>query len=88
LLFAEGGARILVSVPAAQAGAWQQALDQANAAAAGSVPAQRLGRVTAQADLRVQRAGDAVLALPVAQLRDTFEQAIPRRMGVDLPPTV
>jgi phosphoribosylformylglycinamidine synthase len=88
LLFAEGGARILVSVPAAQAGAWQQALDQANAAAAGSVPAQWLGRVTAQADLRVQRAGEAVLALPVAQLRDTFEQAIPRRMGVDLPPTV
>ncbi|MEY3757280.1 MAG: phosphoribosylformylglycinamidine synthase subunit PurL, partial [Cyanobacteriota bacterium] len=31
LLFAEGGARILVSVPPAQTAAWQQALDQARA---------------------------------------------------------
>jgi hypothetical protein len=28
-----------------------------------------------------------VLQLPVAQMSDRFEQAIPRRMGVDLPPT-
>ncbi|QVL52968.1 MAG: phosphoribosylformylglycinamidine synthase subunit PurL [Cyanobium sp. M30B3] len=88
LLFAEGGARILVSVPAAQAGAWQQALDQADVAAPGSVPAQRLGQVSGQAVLRVHQAGQALLELPVAQLRDTYEQAIPRRMGVDLPPTV
>jgi phosphoribosylformylglycinamidine synthase subunit PurL len=82
LLFAEGGARILVSVPAAQAAAWQQALEAA------AVPAQRLGQVSAGPDLRISQAGSTLVQLPVAQLRDRFEQAIPRRMGVDLPPTV
>jgi phosphoribosylformylglycinamidine synthase subunit PurL len=81
LLFAEGGARILVSVPAQQAAAWQQALDQAQTEAPGSVPAQRLGQVSSQANLRIQQAGQALLELPVAQLADCFEQAIPRRMG-------
>jgi len=87
LLFSEGGARILVSVAAEQAAAWQQALHQANAAVPGSVPAQRLGQVSGQANLRIQQAGQLVLELPVARLHATYEQAIPRRMGVDLPPT-
>jgi phosphoribosylformylglycinamidine synthase len=92
LLFAEGGARILVSVPADQATSWQQALDQAHASAPGSVVAQRLGVVTAggsAAELVIRQAGLAqpLLQLPVAQLAECFEQAIPRRMGVDLPPT-
>ena len=32
-------------------------------------------------------AGSTLLQLPVAQMAERFEQAIPRRMGVDLPPT-
>ena len=32
-------------------------------------------------------ADQPLLDLPVAQLQAQFEQAIPRRMGVDLPPT-
>jgi phosphoribosylformylglycinamidine synthase len=94
LLFAEGGARILVSVPADQAAAWQQALDGAQAAAPGSVPAHCLGVVTAPgsaaAELLIRQAGQAqpLLQLAVDQLGETFEQAIPRRMGVDLPPTL
>ena len=87
LLFAEGGARILVSVPAQQAAAWQQALDQAHAAASCSVPAQRLGQVSEHASLRIQQAGTTLVEVPVAQMQECFEQAIPRRMGVDLPPT-
>jgi phosphoribosylformylglycinamidine synthase len=87
LLFAEGGARILVSVAPAQTVAWQEALDAANAAKAGSVPAQCLGVVAAEAELQIQQAGQALLRLPVAQMASQFEQAIPRRMGVDLPPT-
>ncbi len=92
LLFAEGGARILVSVPPDQATSWQQALDQAHASAPGSVVAQHLGVVTAggsAAELVIRQAGLAqpLLQLPVAQLAECFEQAIPRRMGVDLPPT-
>ena len=81
LLFAEGGARILVSVAPAQGAAWQQALDAAG------VPAQCLGVVAAEAELQIQQAGQPLLKLPVAQLEAQFEQAIPRRMGVDLPPT-
>jgi phosphoribosylformylglycinamidine synthase len=81
LLFAEGGARILVSVPPDQAEAWQQAV------AAAGVPAERLGQVSRDATLQIRQAGQALLELPLHQLRDCFEQAIPRRMGVDLPPT-
>ncbi len=87
LLFAEGGARILVSVPAAQVAAWQQALEHLEAAAPGSVPAQPLGQVSAASHLRIHHGGVDLVDLPLAQLRDCFEQAIPRRMGVDLPPT-
>ena len=81
LLFAEGGARILVSVAPAQTVAWQEALD------ATGIPAQCLGVVASEAELQIQQAGAPLLNLPVAQLEAQFEQAIPRRMGVDLPPT-
>nr|WP_087069370.1 phosphoribosylformylglycinamidine synthase subunit PurL [Cyanobium sp. NIES-981] len=84
LLFAEGGARLLVSVAAPQAAAWEQALADAGPA----VPAQRLGAVSAEPLLTIAHGGGNLLRLPVADLRERFEQAIPRRMGVDLPPTV
>ena len=87
LLFAEGGARILVSVAPAHTAAWQEALDAANAAAPGSVPAQCLGVVEAEPELTISQAGSRLLQLPVAQMSERFEQAIPRRMGVDLPPS-
>jgi phosphoribosylformylglycinamidine (FGAM) synthase-like enzyme len=92
LLFAEGGARILVSVAPAHTVAWQQALDAANAAAPGSVPAQCLGVVKDgspdAATLSISQAGACLLQLPVDRMAERFEHAIPRRMGVDLPPTV
>ena len=87
LLFAEGGARILVSVPPVQTVAWQQALDQARSAGH-DVPAQCLGVVAAGADFSISQAGTPLLEVPIDQLCTTFEQAIPRRMGADLPPTV
>jgi phosphoribosylformylglycinamidine synthase len=80
LLFAEGGARILVSVAPAQAEAWQQALDQA-AAAGSAIPAQRLGQVQASADLLISQADQALVQLPITALKASFEQAIPRRIG-------
>ncbi|MEY4759038.1 MAG: phosphoribosylformylglycinamidine synthase subunit PurL [Cyanobacteriota bacterium] len=88
LLFAEGGARILVSVAPAQAGAWRQALDQAHAEAPGSVPAQAIGEVTAVPSFTITQAGSVVIEQAVAALQTCYEQAIPRRMGVDLPPTI
>jgi phosphoribosylformylglycinamidine synthase subunit PurL len=87
LLFAEGGARILVSVAPAHTAAWQEALDAANAAAPGSLPAQCLGVVEAEPELTISQAGSRLLQLPVAQMSERFEQSIPRRMGVDLPPS-
>jgi phosphoribosylformylglycinamidine synthase len=77
LLFAEGGARILVSVAVEQAGAWQQALDQAGAA----ISAQRLGQVQASLDLVISQADRALVQLPLSALQESYEQAIPRRMA-------
>ena len=87
LLFAEGGARILVSVHPAATASWQQALDQA-AQRGDAVPAQCLGVVTADAALAIRQAGSTLLELPVAAMASSFEQAIPRRLGADIPPTV
>jgi phosphoribosylformylglycinamidine synthase len=81
LLFAEGGARILVSVSPAQTVAWQEAVD------ASGIPAQCLGVVEDDSELSITQAGANLLTTPIAQMRERFEQAIPRRMGVDLPPT-
>jgi phosphoribosylformylglycinamidine synthase len=75
LLFAEGGARILVSVPADQDAAWQQAL------ALAAVPAERLGAVIAAASLVIRQAGQPLLEQSLAALEACYEQAIPRRMG-------
>jgi phosphoribosylformylglycinamidine synthase len=83
LLFAEGGARILVSVSAAQAGAWQQVLDSAAAA----LPAQRLGVVSADPTLAIRAGDQELLQVPVSRLVSVFEQAIPRRMASGIPPT-
>jgi phosphoribosylformylglycinamidine synthase len=88
LLFAEGGARILVSVAPGQAAAWRQALDRAHAETPGSVPAQAIGEVTAVPSFTITQAGRVVIEQAVAALQTCYEQAIPRRMGVDLPPTV
>jgi phosphoribosylformylglycinamidine synthase len=83
LLFAEGGARILVSVAADQAAAWQQVLDAAGAA----LPAQRLGVVSADPTLEISAAGAPLLQVPVSRMVSVFEQAIPRRMASGIPPT-
>ena len=80
LLFAEGGARILVSVAPAHTAAWQELLDSAG------VPAQCLGVVVDQAELSFSQAGTRLLQVPVAQLREHFEMAIPRRMRQAAPP--
>jgi len=86
LLFAEGGARILVSVPAERADHWQAALEAA-AAGAAALPAERLGQVQASPRLSLRQGDQVLIDLVVDDLRRSFEQAIPRRLGPDLPPT-
>jgi phosphoribosylformylglycinamidine synthase II len=87
LLFAEGGARILVSVAPEQTIAWQEALDRAEADTPGAVPARCLGVVSADPELSISQAGTPLLQLPLSVMRERYEQAIPSRMGVDLPPS-
>jgi phosphoribosylformylglycinamidine synthase len=83
LLFAEGGARVLVSVAPEHAGAWRQALELAGA----GVPALELGVVeSAGAPLTILRGGAVVLQLPLDPLRQSYEQAIPRRLRGAAPP--
>jgi phosphoribosylformylglycinamidine synthase len=84
LLFAEGGARILVSIPSAATAAWQQALDQAQP---GSLPVTRLGLVTAEPLLQISVAAGLVVEQAVADLAATYEQALPRRLGSGIAPT-
>jgi phosphoribosylformylglycinamidine synthase II len=86
LLFAEGGGRILVSVPARRAEAWQAALEAA-AAAGDPVPAAQLGSVPSGLRLRLRHGQQALVDLAIGELRASFERAIPRRLGLDLPPS-
>ncbi|MEB3271938.1 MAG: phosphoribosylformylglycinamidine synthase subunit PurL, partial [Synechococcus sp.] len=86
LLFAEGGARILVSVAAAQGAAWRERLDRAAASEAGAPPARCLGVVQEGEALTIRQAGTELLRLPIARLRRAYEQAIPRRLALAAPP--
>jgi phosphoribosylformylglycinamidine synthase len=85
LLFAEGGARILISVPAGRAADWQAALDGRGFAAA-PVQATPLGEVAQEQALMIHQGEGPLLELPVERLRQVYEQAIPRRMRVAAPP--
>ena len=79
LLFAEGGARILVTVPQDRAAAWQDALESAEGGA--SVPAQPIGFVVEENRLEVLHDGESWLDQPLAPLQEAYERAIPRRMA-------
>ena len=79
LLFAEGGARILVSVSEAKRPAWQHLLISLPD---GPLPAKRLGQVEGDGQLRISLAAEPVLDVAVAKLAAVYEQAIPRRLAV------
>ena len=76
VLFAEGGARIVVSVKAEQATAWTDLL-----ATAPDVPATELGRVTAGGDVQIRCGGTPAIQLPIAQLQQAHADALPRRLA-------
>ena len=76
LLFAEGGARIVVSVKAEQAAAWNDLL-----AGTPDVPATEIGQVSEEAQFQIRCAGGAEVELPVAQLQQAHADALPRRLA-------
>jgi phosphoribosylformylglycinamidine synthase len=82
LLFAEGGARMLVSVSPTRAGDWRQALERAGSA----VSALELGVVEAGGTLRILRGEAVLLQVPVADLRHSYDEGIPRRLREAGPP--
>ena len=76
LLFAEGGARVLVAVPPARQEAWWTFLE----AAAAAPVAHRLGVVELEPTFTVVQAGATLMAESVASLEACFEAALPRRL--------
>ena len=82
LLFAEGGARVLLAIPAEHGDAWAALL----AAQAPALPAQAIGRVEHDPQLRIEHNGDTLLSEPVESLRVVYETALPRRLQQAPPP--
>lgn len=78
LLFAEGGARVLVTVPAAELEAFA-ALCQAR-----GFPQQPLGYVHAKEQLQLRLAGEEVFSLDLKSLEKAYQEAIPRRLASHL----
>jgi phosphoribosylformylglycinamidine synthase len=75
LLFAEGGARIVVSVNPSQVADWEAFLADQH------LRAQRLGTVAPVATgLRIEVEADLLIQVAVAELQRTWEQAIERRL--------
>ena len=74
LLFAEGGARVVVSVPEASWSALQTALQQVGC------PAQSLGRVQADARLQLRVGDQNVLDVAIEALAQAHQQGLPRRL--------
>lgn len=78
LLFAEGGARVLVTVPAAELEAFA-ALCQAR-----GFPQQPLGYVHGKEQLQLRLAGEEVFSLDLKCLEKAYQEAIPRRLASHL----
>jgi phosphoribosylformylglycinamidine synthase len=81
LLFAEGGARVLVSIKPDQERAWQELLD-AQRPGEPEVLARPIGRVAeAGVPLSFEQDGTCLLSLEVEDLRMSYENALPRRLA-------
>ncbi|CAK6687726.1 phosphoribosylformylglycinamidine synthase subunit PurL [Synechococcus sp. BA-124 BA4] len=81
LLFAEGGARVLVSLRPSQEQAWQDLL-AARQADGPPVLATQVGRVAeAGAALIIEQNGTVLLSLQVEELSASYENALPRRLA-------
>ncbi|QNJ07494.1 phosphoribosylformylglycinamidine synthase/ synthetase domain [Synechococcus sp. Minos11] len=74
LLFAEGGARVVVSVPEASWPALQAALQQAGC------PLQALGRVQADPQLQLRIGDQDLLDVAIDALAHAHQQGLPRRL--------
>jgi phosphoribosylformylglycinamidine synthase len=76
LLFAEGGARVVVSVKAAQLKRWQSML-----ASTPEVSATVLGTVVSHGRFQLALGAAGTIDLPVDQLQQVYADALPRRLA-------
>ncbi len=82
LLFAEGGARIIISISSENETAWKLLLNEVKNQSSGRVSASKIGKVTVEKELLISQMGKQLIKLPLSELRSSFENAIPRRIGI------
>ena len=82
LLFAEGGARVIVTISPENESQWQNLLNKINGQVVDSVPAMKIGKVNSTKKLLITQAGDTIVQISMDQLKDSYENAISRRMQV------
>ncbi len=78
LLFAEGGSRIVVSISPDQIKGWQNFIDEEYDT---KLSVQCLGKVTSDSNFLVTLAQKKLIDLPLAKLKEQYEEAIPVRMA-------
>ncbi len=83
LLFAEGGSRVLVSVPANKNIIWRSYIENYPYLNNMPLPASPIGYVSSDSQFCLIQGEVSLLNLSVNTLRDSFEQAIPRRLAVE-----
>jgi phosphoribosylformylglycinamidine synthase len=81
LLFGEGGARILASVPPDREDAWLELLAGFGDPTGQPLPVARIGRVESRPELDFSLGGQPLLALPLEHLAAAYDDALPRRLA-------
>jgi len=80
LLFAEGGARVIVSVSSEKEPLWQELLNEVNVQQKSLVPAIKIGNVQSKTELMITQNGNSIANLKLSDLKSSFENAISRRI--------
>ena len=78
LLFAEGGARIIVSIKHDRIPEWLSLLDEMTIRE--KIPASMIGKVVSETNLKISQNNEVIVNIPINKLKDTFYEAIPRRI--------
>mgnify|MGYP001259727681 CR=1 FL=1 len=80
LLFAEGGARVVISISPEKENAWKIFLNQFNERNSFQIPLTKLGKVQSKKELVIKQKENTLIHLPLSRLTSSFEEAIPRRI--------
>ncbi|WP_320666695.1 phosphoribosylformylglycinamidine synthase subunit PurL [Prochlorococcus sp. MIT 1307] len=81
LLFAEGGARIIVSIDSNKENAWKTFVSEVNKKDSVLLSATKIGTVQLESELLITQSEHELIRLSLKGLRDSFESAIPRRVN-------